>query len=782
MTAAPTESSALPAEGTASGRARAQDNLFLHVNGEWLAQAVIPDDRSMDGAFYRLRDAAEADSKAIVEEAAGLAADGAPAGSPEQLIGDLYRSFMDTETVERLGTAPIQQQLALVDGVTDTASLLRLLGRLQRDGIGGAFAINIDSDPADPDRYVLNIYQGGLGLPDESYYSGEQQAPIRAAYAEVVPAMLELVGVSEPQARAARVIALETELAAGHWDRVRSRDSTQTYNPKDRAGLDALLPAPLWDAWLSGLEGPATLLEQTVIRQPEYLSALAALLTDDRIEAWRDWLTWHVIRSAAPFGPAALVELNFGFYGRTLSGTPQLRERWKRAVGFVEMAAGEALGRLYVERHFPPAAKARMDELVANLLEAYRVNIVDLAWMSEDTKARALDKLGAFTPKIGYPARWRDYTGLVVRPDDLAGNARRAAAFELQRELAKIGSPVDRDEWFMTPQTVNAYYNPGMNEIVFPAAILQPPFFDPEGDDAVNYGAIGAVIGHEIGHGFDDQGSKYDGRGALHDWWTPADREAFDQLTKKLITQYDVLEPAQAPGNHVNGALTVGENIGDLGGLGIAYQAWRISLNGSADGLADRLVGRRRAGGGGRPDRHAAVLPVLGAGLADQDQRRRGATAAGPRPTLPGGIPVQPGGAQSGRVPPGLRRPAGRRIVARPGRPGADLVTADLVAADLVKPRPLTSPTHIAHSHQTNCRHQPSGLRASSPATRSPGRGTAICADPAAVSSRSTGSAQECSARSKVAQWIGRNRPPPRSACAATASSGFRWMSGHWSP
>jgi len=590
MTAVSTESS-VPSAG---GAARVQDNLFLHVNGGWLAQAVIPDDRSMDGAFYRLRDTAEADSRAIVEEAAQLAADGASAGSPEQLIGDLYRSFMDTETVERLGTAPIQQQLALVADVTDAGSLLRLLGRLQRDGIGGAFAINIDSDPADPERYVLNIYQGGLGLPDESYYSGEQQAPIRAAYAEFVPAMLELAGVPDPQTRAARVIALETDLAAGHWDRVRSRDSTQTYNPKDRAGLHALLPAPLWDAWLSGLEGPATLLDQTVIRQPEFLSALAALLTEDRIEDWRDWLTWHVIRSAAPFGPAALVELNFDFYGRTLSGTPQLRERWKRAVGFVEMAAGEALGRLYVERHFPPAAKARMDQLVANLLEAYRVNIVDLPWMSEETKARALDKLGAFTPKIGYPKRWRDYTGLAVSADDLVENARRAAAFELERELTKIGSPVDRDEWFMTPQTVNAYYNPGMNEIVFPAAILQPPFFDPDGDDAVNYGAIGAVIGHEIGHGFDDQGSKYDGRGALHDWWTTADREAFDQLTKKLIEQYDVLEPAQTPGNHVNGALTVGENIGDLGGLGIAYQAWRISLDGAEPEVVDGLTGTQR--------------------------------------------------------------------------------------------------------------------------------------------------------------------------------------------
>ncbi len=296
----------------------------------------------------------------------------------------------------------------------------------------------------------------------------------------------------------------------------------------------------------------------------------------------------------APFGPAALVEQNFDFYGRTLSGMPQLRERWKRGVGFVEMAAGEALGRLFVQRHFPPAAKQRMDELVANLLEAYRRNISTLPWMGEQTRREALGKLAAFTPKIGYPARWRDYSALIARPDDLIGNARRAAAFELDRDLAKLAGPVDRDEWFMSPQTVNAYYNPGMNEIVFPAAILRAPFFDPDADDAVNYGAIGAVIGHEIGHGFDDQGSKYDGRGALHDWWTPADREAFERLTGRLVDQYSALEPAQAPGRPVNGALTLGENIGDIGGLGIAYQAWQISLDGRPAAVIDGMSGAER--------------------------------------------------------------------------------------------------------------------------------------------------------------------------------------------
>ena len=303
-------------------------------------------------------------------------------------------------------------------------------------------------------------------------------------------------------------------------------------------------------------------------------------MTDERLPDWRAWLSSAVVHAAAPYGGAALVEENFDFYGRTLSGTPQLRERWKRGVAFVERAVGEAVGELYVERHFPPKAKERMDELVANLQRAYRQEITGLSWMSEQTKKRALDKLDAFTPKIGYPVRWRDYSALVIRPDDLLGNAARANAFELDRELAKIGAAVDRDEWFMTPQTVNAYYNPGMNEIVFPAAILRPPFFDFEADDATNYGGIGAVIGHEIGHGFDDQGSKYDGSGALSDWWTEDDRAAFDALTSKLKTQYSALAPAQVPDHHVNGDLTIGENIGDLGGLGIAYVAWRLSLDG----------------------------------------------------------------------------------------------------------------------------------------------------------------------------------------------------------
>ena len=572
---------------------RPQDDLFRHVNGPWLATAEIPADRSADGAFYQLRDEAEKDSRAIIEDAAA-AADGAEPGSPVQLIGDLYRSFMDVEAVERQGLAPIAARLTEVEGVDSPAALMRTLGRLRRSGVGGAFAIDVDTDPGDPDRYVLNLYQGGIGLPDESYYSDAAHADVLSAYAAFLPSILDLAGIPESAGAGAAVVELETAVAAGHWDRVRSRDSSQTYNPKDRAGLDALLPGPLWDAWLDGLGADPSVLDQVVVRQPDYFTALAALLTPDHLPAWRAWLSWQIVRSLAPLGPAELVEKNFDFYGRTLSGTPELRERWKRGVGFVEMAANEAVGRLYVERHFPPESKRRMDELVANLLAAYRTEIGKLPWMGEQTRARALEKLDAFTPKIGYPARWRDYTALTVAADDLIGNAARAAAFELDRELGKLGGPVDRDEWFMSPQTVNAYYNPGMNEIVFPAAILQPPFFDPEADDAVNYGGIGAVIGHEIGHGFDDQGSKYDGRGALQDWWTPADRAAFEQLTGRLIDQYSALEPKNTPGHHVNGALTIGENIGDVGGLGIAYQAWRISLGDQPAPVIDGLTGAQR--------------------------------------------------------------------------------------------------------------------------------------------------------------------------------------------
>ncbi len=569
----------------AGGEVRAQDDLFRHVNGPWMAATPIPEDQATFGAFEELRDEAELAVRQIVEAAAESAERGAGVTGSAQLIGDLYRSFMDTDAVEAGWAEPLAAALHDIDGLDTVTDFANAVGRYERAGAGGMFSTYVDTDPGQPERYTVNLSQGGLGLPDESYYREEQYAEIRAAYVRHLAQLLGLAGVAGAGEAADRVFTLETELAAVHWDNVKSRDRSLTYNPMDAAAREALLPGAVWTAWLDGLQASPAVLERTIVDQPSFFSGLTALLTEERLPDWRAWLSANVVHAAAPYSGAALVEANFDFYGRTLSGTPQLRERWKRGVSLVQGAVGEAVGELYVAQHFPPQAKQRMDVLVDNLLRAYHQEISQLPWMSAETKERALDKLAAFTPKIGYPARWRDYSSLVIRADDLLGNVARASAFELDRELAKIGAPVDRDEWFMTPQTVNAYYNPGMNEIVFPAAILRPPFFDFEADDAVNYGGIGAVIGHEIGHGFDDQGSKYDGSGALDDWWTEADRTAFDALTSKLKTQYSALAPAQVPDHHVNGDLTIGENIGDLGGLGIAYVAWRLSL---ADGAHDR--------------------------------------------------------------------------------------------------------------------------------------------------------------------------------------------------
>ena len=582
---------AQPAGSDVDPAVRPQDDLFRHVNGHWLATTEIPADRAVDGAFVRLRDEAEAQARAIVEEAA--AADAEP-GSVARKIGDLFAGFMDTGRIEALGVSPLAGELAAVDAVTDLDGLVRRLGAFERSGIGGPFAYWVDTDAGASENYVVYVTQSGLGLPDESYYREEQYAEIRAAYQAHVATMLELGGRPDPAGSAERILALETTLASHHWDRVRNRDANLTYNKVDRAGLQELLPGVDLSAWLAAADLPEAAFAEVVVRQPSYLKGVAGVLAEAEVGTWREWLSWRVLHQAAPYLPAAFVDANFAFYGTTLTGAPQLRERWKRGVGLVEGNLGEALGELYVQRHFPPAAKARMEELVANLVEAYRQDIEALAWMTRETKDRALEKLSQFTPKIGHPDTWRDYSALAIDRDDLLGNVRRSFSFEVDRELAKLGAPVDRSEWFMTPQTVNAYYNPGMNEIVFPAAILRPPFFDLDADDAANYGGIGAVIGHEIGHGFDDQGAKYDGRGNLRDWWTDADREEFGQRTAALVAQYDALEPPETPGQHVNGALTVGENIGDLGGLTIAHKAYTISLGGAEAPVLDGLTGPQR--------------------------------------------------------------------------------------------------------------------------------------------------------------------------------------------
>jgi putative endopeptidase len=568
---------------------RIQDDLFRHVNGRWLDTTPIAADRAVAGAFVNLRDDAEKAVRAIIEEAAES---DAAEGSEQRKIGDLYASFMDEVRREELGHAPIEPSLAAVDAVTTVAGLVDLIGQSSRAGVSGMFALYVINDAGDPTRYVVHLYQGGLGLPDESYYREDKFADVVAAYEKHVTRMFELAEVDNAQAGAASVLGLERDLAAHHWDVVTCRDPQKTYNLLDRERLDAL--QPYWKQWIRGIGATEDAFAETVVMQPSYFEALGTLLTTERLEDWKNWLRWNVISSASPYLTAAFEAEHFDFYGRTLSGTPSDREMWKRGVSVVEESMGEAVGKLYVERHFPASSKARMDELVGNLIEAYRVDIAALTWMGDETKAKALEKLAKFTPKIGYPDKWRDYSGLSADTQDLFGNVMRASAFELDYQLGKLGGPIDKTEWQMTPQTVNAYYMPLNNEIVFPAAILQPPFFDPEADDAVNYGGIGAVIGHEIGHGFDDKGSQYDGDGALRNWWTEDDRTAFDALTEQLIAQYDVLEPKALPGQTVNGALTVGENIGDLGGLTIAYAAYLISMDGAAPPVIDGLTGPQR--------------------------------------------------------------------------------------------------------------------------------------------------------------------------------------------
>ncbi|MFI6827938.1 M13 family metallopeptidase [Kribbella sp. NPDC050241] len=567
-----------------SGTVRPQDDLYRHANGPWLAEHEIPADKAIYGAFHALWDTAEQDVRAIVEK---TVAAGHPDGSEARKIGDLYGSFMDEDTIERLGAEPIAEQLALVRAIEDVPGLVSALGQLELQGVPGLFHYWVDADAKKSDEYVVYLMQGGLSLPDESYYREDNFAGERTAYVAHVARMLELAGLPDPAGSAERIMELETRIAGHHWDRVKNRDVTLTYNKVDRSSLETLTPEFDWSVWLAGAGVPEGAFEQVVVREPDFFTGAAAAVQDAGLDRWKEWLSWRIVHSAAPLLSRAFVDENFAFYGKTLTGAPELRERWKRGVGVVEQALGEALGQLYVAEHFPPAAKARMVELVQNLVEAYRQRIETLDWMGADTRQRALDKLGTFMPKIGYPDKWKDYSALEIDPADLFGNVRRSVAVETARDLAKLGQPMDRTEWKMTPQTVNAYYNPRMNEIVFPAGILQPPFFDLDADDAVNYGAIGAVIGHEIGHGFDDQGSKYDGDGNLNDWWTDADRTAFEQRTDKLVAQYDVLEPAETPGQHVNGKLTLGENIGDLGGLSIAYVAYQLSLDGAEPPEAD---------------------------------------------------------------------------------------------------------------------------------------------------------------------------------------------------
>jgi putative endopeptidase len=570
---------------------RPQDDLFRHVNGRWLDTTEIPADRSSWGAFVALAEQSEERVRSIIES---LAEGSHEPGSNAQKIGDLFTSFMDEQRIEELGAEPVKADLAAVAGLDDLESLAEFVGGLERRGGGGFFGAYVSTDDRDSTRYLVTIVQGGLGLPDESYYREDKFADIRTAYLAHVEKLFTLAGWAEPATAARQVLDVETRLAKGHWERAETRDVLKTYNLTAHEDLEKLAPAFPWRTWATALGANEQTLAEVIVSQPSYLEHLSTALGEVPLADWKAWAAIRVIRSASPYLSSDFVDENFSFYGRTLNGTPELRARWKRGVSFVEGAVGEAVGEEYVARYFPPRAKEMMVELVGNLLEAYRRNIEALEWMTEETKQRAYRKLETFRPKIGYPDVFRDYSKLEVSPDDLLGNVRAVAAFDTDRELGKIGSPVDRDEWFMLPHQVNAYYNPGMNEICFPAGILQPPFFDADAEPAENYGGIGAVIGHEVGHGFDDQGSQYDELGNLENWWTEDDRAAFRERADKLIAQYDAFEPSDLPGEHVNGALTVGENIGDLGGITIALKAYLLSLQRQEAPVVDGLSGVQR--------------------------------------------------------------------------------------------------------------------------------------------------------------------------------------------
>ncbi|WP_193084239.1 M13 family metallopeptidase [Brevibacterium aurantiacum] len=566
---------------TSNASARPQDDLFRHINGEWIDTFTIPDDRAGDGAMRELFDTAETKVRDIITSVSDAPQE---PGSEGQKVADVFSSFMDLDQINSLGVTPLDSSFAAIDAAEDKSELANLLGRLEVEGIGGVLGGYVTADAKDSDIYALYLDQAGISLPDEDYYFNDDHAEVRVKFVEHVKKMSALGGIgtrsniSDAEV-AAKVMAFETSLARHHWDRVACRDAEKTYNKVTLDELRKLGPGFDFDSWFSTLTADADdELTYLVIGQPSFVTGMAEEWERTDIETIKIWLRFSVLSATASLLTDEIVEENFDFNARTLSGTPALRERWKRGVGLVQGLLGEAVGKLYVAQEFPPEAKDAIDHLVDMLIKAYDKSINELDWMSEETKQKALVKLSKFTPKVGYPEVWREYPA-AIDSSDLVGNVRRCARAEHARQIKRIGKEIDRTEWLMTPQTVNAYYHPVMNEIVFPAAILQPPFFDAAGDVAANFGAIGAVIGHEIGHGFDDQGSRYDGDGNLVDWWTAEDRERFEERTNALITQYEALVPAGLePSQHVNGALTVGENIGDLGGLSIGWKALELEL------------------------------------------------------------------------------------------------------------------------------------------------------------------------------------------------------------
>ena len=583
----------------------AQD-LFRYVNGPWIDMYRLPDDRSRYGSFDKLAEDAENQIREILED------DDCPAEKSHAL----YASFLDVDAINASGLAAIERQLEAIDAASSKTELTRALGAMNPAGGPDLIGIAVYGDPGAPETNIIHIEQSGLGLPDEAYYREDHYAPIREAYVDMVAKQLKNAKLAaddeQAEAQAQRFLDVETRIAANHWDNVATRDSVKTYNPTDYAELSGMLAdydLDTWiDAWQTAYDQTSaaqvqpldfrSIFNHVVVHEPSFLTGLNAFWKAADLDDLKLWARVHVIIGSTLELPHEFDETNFEFYGKTLSGQKQQRVRWKRGVSLVNGICGEDVGREYVKRHFPESSKQRMEQLVGNLIDAYRVSISNSAWLGEETKQKALEKLSKFVPKIGYTNHWRDYSALDVHENaGFAENMRAANLYETGYQLAKVGKSVDKDEWLMNPQTVNAYYEPTMNVIVFPAAILQPPFFDPNAEDAANYGGIGAVIGHEIGHGFDDQGAQYDGDGKLNDWWTEEDKANFEQLTQKLIDQYNAFvptqlaekyadDPAQAP--HVNGALTIGENIGDLSGVNIALKAYAFAL--------DEVAGREKNG------------------------------------------------------------------------------------------------------------------------------------------------------------------------------------------
>lgn len=569
---------------------RPQDDFERYVNGGWYRKTEMPADRGRYGIFAMLEDRASEQVRAIIEEIA--ARDDLEPGSDGQKIRDLFLSFMDEAGIEARGLSGLKPEFDAIDAIGSTTELAALFGEMSLRGGGHPLGLWIGQDLGEPERYTVYLSQSGLSLADRAFYleDSPQMAGIQQGFREYLERIFGLLEHPDPADAAKRVFAVEQAIARHHWTRVANRDRNRTYNPVDAAGLRALAPEFAWDAFLAPLGLEAR--EDFIVRQPSFVEGFAQLLGEIPLADWQDYLRARVVTAAAEHLPAAFAEARFDFFGRRLQGLEAQQPRWRRGVNLVNASIGELVGKEYVARHFPPEAKARMMELVANVKQAMRESLETLDWMTESTRAEALAKLESFNTKIGYPDVWRDYSALEIRPDDLLGNLRRVQEFAIQRRLAQLDGPIDRSEWSMTPQTVNAYYSPSLNEIVFPAAILQPPFFNLDADDAVNYGAIGMVIGHEIGHGFDDQGRRTDGQGRLRDWWTPEDEAEFVRRTDRLVEQYSAFNPIDDL--HIDGRLSLGENIGDLGGIALAYRAWRLSLNGVEPEPIDGYTGAQR--------------------------------------------------------------------------------------------------------------------------------------------------------------------------------------------